>query len=169
VDKVLSESLKELATVLNNNNVEYMLVGGIAVSYYAKPRPSTNMPPGIDYDVDIWYSATIGNFINLTIAIAQLHPELKEDLDKIIFDPQKVFLKFSIKNIHFDFVPELSAFSYKDFNKCFQSKTLAQVDGIPFLFIGKDDLILNKKTTGREKDKHDITNLNKNSYNGFSK
>jgi len=169
VDKVLSESLKELATVLNNNNVEYMFVGGIAVSYYTKPRPSSNLPSGIDYDVDIWYSATIGNFTNLTNAIAQLHPELIEDLDKIIFNPKKVFLKFNIKNIHFDFVPEISAFSYKDFNKCFQSKTLAQVDGIPFLFIGKDDLILNKKTTGREKDKHDITNLNKHSYKGFSK
>ena len=109
MEKVLSQNLKELATVLNSNDVKYMFVGGIAVSFYAKPRPYTNMPPGIDYDVDIWYSATIGNFTNLTNAIAQLLPELKVDL------------------------------------------------------------ILNKKTTGREKDNHDITNLNKNSYNGFSK
>ncbi len=169
MDKVLLDSLKEFAYILDKNNVEYMFVGGVAVAFYATERPSSNMPKGIDYDVDIWYSATISNFTKLSKAIIEFNPELKEDIKKFIFTPTKAFLRFSIKNIQFEFLPELSAFTYKDFSKCFQDRSLYDLDGIPFSFIAKEGLILNKQTTARPKDKLDITNLNKNSYKGFSR
>jgi len=168
MDKALSEGIKNLVQALNLYKVKYMFVGGVAVGFYAKPRPSINLPNGIDYDVDIWYLATTENFISLINAIGKIRPELKTDLNKIVFDPLKTFLKFDLDNFHFDFLPELKAFDYKDFNKCYENREVAQIDKIEVSMISIDDLILNKKATGRSKDKEDIANLNKNSLKGFS-
>ncbi|MCF6359208.1 MAG: hypothetical protein L3J29_00415 [Cyclobacteriaceae bacterium] len=169
MDKTLSEGIKNLAQALNLYKVKHMFVGGVAVGFYAKPRPSTNLPKGIDYDVDIWYLATTENFVSLINAIGKIRPELKMDLNKIVFDPLKTFLKFDLDNFHFDFLPELKAFDYKDFNKCYENREVAQIDKIEVSMISIDDLILNKKATGRSKDKEDIENLNKNSLKGFSR
>lgn len=62
MDKELSDKIKLLAEALDKHNVQYMLVGGLAVGFYAKPRPSGNFPKSIDYDVDnygIWLQLII--------------------------------------------------------------------------------------------------------------
>ena len=169
MDKELSEKIKPLAKALDKYNVKYMLVGGLAVGFYSKPRPSGNLPKGIDFDVDIWYLATIENFTKLINAISEIQPELKDDLFRIVFDPHKAFLKYNVDNVHFDFLPELVAFDITDFGKCYENKEVAKVDNVPISFISKNDLILNKKATGRPKDKKDLEYLNKNSYKGFSR
>jgi hypothetical protein len=118
MDSILSEGIKNLVKVLNLHDVRYMVVGGVAVGYYAKPRVSTNLPSGIDYDIDIWYSATTKNFTNLINAIETIRPELGDDLSKIVFNPSSTFLKFNLSNFNFDFLPELAPFAHKDFNAC---------------------------------------------------
>lgn len=169
MDKALYEEIINLARILEKINVKYMFVGGVAVAYYAKPRLSTNLPKGIDYDVDIWYLANSTNFNKLSLAIKTISPDLSTDLDKIIFDPKKTFLKFNLNNFHFDFLPELSPFDYKDFNKCFVDRSIAEIDNVKISIISKEHLILNKDVTGRSKDSADLKNLNKNSYKGFSR
>jgi hypothetical protein len=106
----LAEGIKCVAKALNKHGVEYMFVGGVAISFYGNPRPSLNLPKDVEYDIDVWYQATNDNFIKLISGISDISPELKNELEKIVFDPKKTFIKFNLDKFHFDFLPELVAF-----------------------------------------------------------
>ena len=146
-----------------------MYVGGVAISYFAEPRPSINLPKDIDYDIDVWYLATNDNFIRLIQAISSVSPDLKGELESIVFDPQRTFIKFHKDIFHFDFLPELIAFYRKDFKRCFSNKETEVIDGVSINVISKKDLILDKSKLGRDKDLADIEILKKNSYKGFKR
>lgn len=169
MEKDLAEGIKNLSQALSKHEVEYMLVGGVAISFYGSPRPSSNLPKDIDYDIDVWYLATNENFNKLTKSISEISPELKDELDKIVFDPKKTFIKFNLDEFHFDFLPELVAFHQKDFKRCYSKKEMGEIEGVQINIISKEDLLLDKEKLGRDQDLTDIENLKKNSYKGFSR
>lgn len=167
--KDLAEGIKRVAQALSKHDVEYMFVGGVAISFYGNPRASTNLPKDVTYDIDVWYQATNNNFIKLIGGISEISPELKNELNKIVFDPKKTFIKFSLDEFHFDFLPELVAFYHKDFKRCFTNREVEEIDGVKFNVISKNDLRLDKEKLARDKDLADLENLKKNSYKGFAK
>jgi predicted nucleotidyltransferase len=167
MEKDLAQGVKRVAQALNKHQVEYLFVGGVAIGIHGSPRPSVNLPKDILYDIDVWYGATNENFSRLIKGIAEISPELNDELNKIIFDPKKTFIKFSIDKFHYDFLPELVAFYHKDFKGCFEQREVAQIDGVAVNVISKNDLIKDKEKLARDKDKADIENLKKNSYKGF--
>lgn len=169
MEKDLAEGIKRVAQALNKHKADYMFVGGVAISFYGNPRPSTNLPKNVEYDIDVWYQATNDNFIKLIHGISEISPELKNELNKIVFDPKKTFIKFSLEEFHFDFLPELVAFYHKDFKRCFANREVGEIDGVQFNVISKNDLLLDKEKLARDKDLADLENLKKNSYKGFSK
>ncbi|RED94314.1 hypothetical protein [Marinoscillum furvescens] len=169
MEKELSDQVKELSLSLNNHEVAYLFVGGVAISYYGEPRPSANLPKEVVYDIDVWYLATNENFIKLIRAISDISPELKDDLARIVFDPMKTFIKFHKEAFHFDFLPVLVAFYLKDFDRCYQDKELGEIDGVQIPILSRKDLLLDKERLSRDKDLADIENLKKNSYRGFSR
>ncbi|WP_424964406.1 nucleotidyltransferase [Ekhidna sp.] len=167
MEKDLANGIKNLSNSLNKHEVKYMFVGGVAISFYGSARPSSNLPRDIDYDIDVWYLATNENFVKLTKSIAEISPELEDELKKIIFDPKKTFIKFNKEGFNFDFLPNLVAFYQKDFQKCYQKREIGEIDGVQINIISKEDLLLDKEKLGRDKDLADIENLKKNSYKGF--
>jgi predicted nucleotidyltransferase len=169
MEKDLAEGIKRVAEALNKHDVEYMFVGGVAISFYGNPRPSSNLPKGVEYDIDVWYQASNDNFIKLIRGITEISPELKNELNEIVFNPKKTFIKFSLDEFHFDFLPELVAFYHKDFKKCFTSKVVGEIDGVKFNVISKNDLLQDKERLARDKDLADLENLKKNSYKGFTR
>lgn len=169
MEKALSEQVKEFSQSLNNHDVAYLFVGGVAIGYFGEPRPSVNLPKDVDYDIDVWYLATNENFIKLIRAISDISPELKEDLERIVFDPKKTFIKFHKEEFHFDFLPELVAFYRKDFDRCYRNKEIGEIDGVQIPILSKKDLLLDKESLARGKDLADIVNLKKYSYRGFSR
>jgi predicted nucleotidyltransferase len=167
MEKDLVQGVKRVAQALNKHQVEYLFVGGVAIGIHGSPRPSANLPKDIEYDIDVWYRATNENFANLMEAIAEISPELKRELNEIIFDPKKTFIKFSLDKFQFDFLPELAAFYHRDFKTCFAQRDVAEIEGVEVNVISKNDLIRDKEKLARDKDKADIENLKKNSYKGL--
>lgn len=159
MEKELSDQVKELSQSLNNHDVAYLFVGGVAISYFGEPRPSANLPKEVDYDIDVWYLATNENFIKLIRAISDISPELKDDLERIVFDPKKTFIKFHKEVFYFDFLPELVAFYRKDFDRCYRNKEIGEIDGVQIPVISKKDLLVDKEKLARDKDLADIENL----------
>lgn len=60
---MLHEDFKELLILLENNEVEYLLVGGYAVSYYGYPRYTG--------DMDIWFNSNYENALKLIKVLNQ--------------------------------------------------------------------------------------------------
>jgi predicted nucleotidyltransferase len=152
--------LARVCFVLNSHQVEYMIVGGAAVSHYGFNRPSGighyKSHPAVD--LDFWYNPTIENFEKILNALDELSVDTT-DLRKVIFDNRRTFLKIPHADFHTDFLPRMEGLgSYR------KSKTRAEkvsIEGVIVQVIAFDDLIANKRSVNRKSDKSDIEELRK--------
>ena len=138
---------EEFFEVLNTNNVDYLVVGGYAFAIHAKPR--------FTEDLDIFISRDPKNAERLLRAIADfgfadagIGVHDFTDPDQIIqlgYPPFRIDIMTSISGVTFDEARKNGVESSYGKQKVF--------------FIGKADLIKNKKAVGRKKDLADLDEL----------
>lgn len=164
----LKPYLLKVCKILNAHKVDYMIVGGAAVSHYGFNRPSGlgQYRAELVVDLDFWYNPTIENFEKLLNALDALNVDTSE-LRKVVFDNRRTFLKIPHENFHTDFLPTLSGL--KSFRESKGKAEKVILDRVPLLVISLDDLILNKREINREIDKSDIEGLSKVLKKGTSK
>ena len=98
VKLMISEEIKQylikVCTILNSHNVQYMVVGGAAVSHYGFNRPSGigQSRSELKADLDFWYNPTVENYQNLVHALEELEIDTS-DLKNLVFDRTHTFLK----------------------------------------------------------------------------
>lgn len=152
-------TLQTVTTALNKYQVDYMLVGGTAVAFYGYQRISGisfQENPEIKIDHDFWYNPTNENFINLLKALENLNIDVS-DLEKIVFDPEKTYLKIPHNTFHTDFLPQMKGLpSYRD---CKKKCERMMLDDNELYIISKEDLLINKKAVNRDIDKRDFDSL----------
>ncbi|HMI68106.1 MAG TPA: hypothetical protein VK517_18820 [Cyclobacteriaceae bacterium] len=156
----IRETLNKVCKALSNHNVDYLVVGGAAVSYYGHKRPSAiiKSKPELKVDLDFWYNPTVSNFYNLLNALDDLAVDTA-DLRKIVFNPNRTFLKIPHEAFHTDFLPVMKGLSsYRESKKRSEK---VQIDGNELYIIGYDDLVLNKRSVNRQIDKIDLDELGK--------
>ncbi|MBF0216405.1 MAG: nucleotidyltransferase [Candidatus Omnitrophica bacterium] len=143
----LPKDFKELLQLLNSKGIEYLVVGGYAVALYGYPRATG--------DMDIWVAISKENASKIVEVLKEFGfdmPELKEEL-----------FMASGKNIRMGTPPLrieiLTSIDGVEFSDCLKRKKNVNIDDLEISFISFDDLILNKKATGRYKDLADIDNL----------
>lgn len=154
----IREILQKVCSKLNQNKVDYILVGGTAVGYHGYKRISgaTFHKPELKTDLDFWYKPVTENFINLIRALKELGIDDKS-LDSIVFDPQKTFLKIPHTVFHTDFLPIMAGLD--SFDECKRNAIQEFVDNNPIWILSYNDLIKNKLAVGRPIDKDDLSNL----------
>jgi hypothetical protein len=158
ISNEIRNDLRAVCTVLNKHHVDCMLVGGTAVGFYGYQRISgiSTFKPEIKTDLDFWYNPTIENFIAILKSLGELKVDTIE-LEKIIFDPYRTYLKIPMKNFHLDFLPQMKGLStYLNSKKNARKEIL---DGNDILVISLSDLIHNKKSLDRGIDKDDLDYL----------
>ncbi len=157
-DEIVTQQMAVVCNVLTKHEVDFMIVGGFAVSVYGYRRPSTIslLKPEIKADFDFWYKPSLHNFQKLLNALKELKVDTT-DLKKIVFDPQRTFLKIPHKGFHTDFLPSISGVG--TFSEVKKNSTLAEIDGSTFPVIGYNDLILSKLAINRKVDQEDIQAL----------
>ena len=158
ISNEVRDSLKEVSGVLIKNNVDCLLVGGTAVGFYGYQRISgiSVLTQEVKSDLDFWYNPTTENFFNIVKALRELKIDTVE-LDKIIFDPLKTYLKISFEKFHLDFLPQMRGLTSYSSSKKNARKEI--VDGNELFIIGLSDLIANKIAIGRDIDKDDLNYL----------
>jgi predicted nucleotidyltransferase len=156
----LKPYLLAVCKILNANKVDYMIVGGAAVSHYGFNRPSGigQYHSALVVDLDFWYNPTIGNFEKILNALDELSVDTSE-LRKIVFDGKRTFLKIPHDNFHTDFLPQMAGL--KSFRESARNADKVAIDGVSVPVISLDDLIVNKREVNRAIDHADIDELNK--------
>lgn len=156
----LKPYLLAVCKILNAHEVDYMIVGGAAVSHYGFNRPSGigQYHAQLVVDLDFWYNPTIENFEKILNALDELSVDTSE-LRKIVFDGKRTFLKIPHENFHTDFLPQMSGL--KSFRESARNADKITIDGVPLSIISLDDLMLNKREVNRAIDHSDIDQLNK--------
>lgn len=139
---------EEFITLLNNAQVEYVVIGGVALVAHGSARAT--------FDLDICYKRTKGNVEMLCRALAPYHPRLRgapRDLP-FRFDAKTVMagLNFTLATDlgDFDLLAEVAGLG--SYDAVYKSSQLKKVENITCRVLSLDGLYRAKKAAGRDKD-----------------
>ncbi|HAG83052.1 MAG TPA: hypothetical protein DCL61_18290 [Cyanobacteria bacterium UBA12227] len=145
---MLNQDFKEFIEFLNKYKVRYLVIGGYAVALHGHPRYTK--------DLDIWIEMEPKNAQRLIDALTEfgfgsigLAPEDFLTPDQVIqlgYPPNRIDLVTTPDGV--------------DFETCYSSKVVIEIDNIQVNFIDLENLKINKKASGRLQDLADLENLN---------
>ena len=128
----------------NKAGVDYILVGGWAVNMYGYIRATV--------DLDVWILADADNAKKVYSAVAEFGVPVSEMKPEEFAEYGMIF-QIGVAPCRVDIISKISGVSYADAVTRAVPKT---IDGIPVRIISLDDLIANKKASGRAKDLADV-------------
>jgi len=138
---------EELLKLLEENNVAYMIVGGYAVAFHGYPR--------FTKDIDIFFQCTRKNIDKLKNALSSFGFS-KDSLPDQIFTEEGNIIKFGIEPVRIDLLNKIDGVLFENI----KSRTIRGRYGeVTVSFISKEDLITNKKASGRAQDIADLEKL----------
>ncbi|PIQ21450.1 MAG: hypothetical protein COW65_09000 [Cytophagales bacterium CG18_big_fil_WC_8_21_14_2_50_42_9] len=143
----IDKDYKEFLLLLNQNNVEYLVVGGYAVAFHGYPRYTG--------DMDIWINSTKENAEQLIKAIDKFGFDAKP-LKGHDFEQEVIAFHLGTPPIRIDIMNRIAGVK---FSECYSRKNELEIEGMLINYIAYQDLITNKKASGRHKDLSDIENL----------
>lgn len=143
----LHQDYKELLQLLNENQVEYVIVGGYAMAFYGVPRTTK--------DIDILINPSVANIKRIIKVLDQFgfsSLELtEEELTK-----RYAIIQLGYAPVRIDIVNEIDGVETETVIK---NSTTGKFGNIEVPFIGRDELIKNKKASGRARDIADLEDL----------
>ncbi len=145
----IEKDFKEFIELLNKNKAKYLVVGGFAFAYHAKPR--------FTKDIDVFVEVSEENSIRIIDTLSQFGFG-KMDLDKKDFLEPNQIIQFGNPPMRIDIITSISGI---DFKIAWENRVEGKYGDIPCFFISKDDLIKNKKASGRRQDLADVSVLEK--------
>lgn len=146
---MLNSDYKDMLQVLLDNNVKFLLVGAYAMGAHGYPRATG--------DIDIWVEPTAENspkvYRSMKAFGAPLH-----DIDKSTFATPSVVFQIGVAPRRIDIITTLSGIEFDD---AYQQRQIIEMEGMNIPILSFDDLIRNKRATGRDKDRLDADRLEK--------
>ncbi len=154
-----STSLRHICHVLNENAVEYMVIGDTAVAFYGYYRPSTDLAGKViaKPDFDLWYNPTYENYYHLLDAIEQLGKDVSAHREEQQPDPRNAFFKLSFDAYTLDLLPRIK--SPLPFWSSFKRRAFFESEGVHISFLSLEDLIRDKEIDPRPQDLDDSQQL----------
>ena len=146
--KQLPADFKDFIQCLNLNKVKYLLVGGWAVGLYGHPRATK--------DIDFLIFIDDNNLKNIEKAFIDFGAP---PIDIEYLREKGNVVRFGSSPIKIDIINEADGINIKD---CYPRKEMITVENIKIPVISKADLIINKKSTGRQSDLGDVEKLQQN-------
>lgn len=136
----------------NENNVRYIIIGGLAVNIYGYTRNTG--------DIDILIDDTPENRKNLRIAFKEIGLGDFESLETMQFVPG--WTTFTIAyGLKLDVMTSIKGLETDNFSHLLENATIVLLKETPIYFLDYESLIKAKKATNRPKDQLDIEELKK--------
>ena len=138
----LIRDFKEFIQLLDAHDVKYLVVGGAAVNALGFVRMTE--------DIDFWLQRSSDNAEKTLAALRDFGFDefSKEDL----LDPKAV-LMLGRPPHRIDLLTWISA---REFDDCYPRRTYGVLGGVRIPLIAVEDLLINKRASGRPKDQADI-------------
>jgi predicted nucleotidyltransferase len=140
---------KELLRTFNEEQAEYLIVGGYAVMKYTEPR--------FTKDLDIWVRNSPANAAKVYRALVQFGAPLqKDELNPADFASDDMTYQIGVEPVRIDILTHISGVRFAD---AWQNKVASTFFGVPVHFISLGDLIVNKRAAGRRGDEEQLEHL----------
>jgi len=145
----IGQDFKEFIELLNKHKVDYLVVGGYAVSLYGYPRYTG--------DIDFWIKPNKLNASKIISALIDFgFGTLDVNIDDFNIEDNVVQLGYPPNRI--DIITSVSGLSFDD---CWSKREIIISENINVNYISLHHLRINKQITGRDKDLLDLKNLPK--------
>ncbi len=145
----VENDFKEFIELLNKNHVKYLVVGGFAIAFHAIPRYTKDIDvlvePGTENSKKI--ISVLEQFGFGNIGLSEDSFRQANQIIQLGYPPLRIDLLTSITGVMFE--------------TAWENRENGTYGDVPCYFISKEDLIKNKKATGRKQDKADIESLRK--------
>jgi hypothetical protein len=143
----IQPDFEELLRLLEEHDVDYMIVGGYAVAFHGYPR--------FTKDIDIFFSPDAENVARVRDALAAFGFPRDSLSDELLLDPKNI-VTFGVTPVRVDFMGAIDGVSYETARA---NRVRGKYGSVEVFFIGRLDLIKNKLSTPRLRDKGDAEEL----------
>jgi hypothetical protein len=143
----VNRDFAEMLSALSEAGAEYLLVGAHALAVHGFPRATG--------DLDLWIRPSPENALRVMAALrrfgAPLHDLTAQDLEQpgMVYQPGLPPRRIDL----------LTAISGVTFEEAWAARTATVVEGLTLQVLGREELLRNKRATGRPKDLEDVANL----------
>ena len=143
----LHRDLRQSIECLNSNKVEYLIVGALAVSWHGFTRYSA--------DIDFLVRPSDQNARLVVQSIKEFGLGSLGITPKDFMVPNQV-VQLGHEPNRIDILTSITGVSFED---AWSTRTPGDLDELPVDFIGREALLQNKESTGRNKDRIDAGEL----------
>jgi len=146
---MLNEDYKEMLSILSEEKVRYLVIGAFALSTYGYPRATG--------DIDIWIDADEENSGRIFKSLIRFGAPMGH-ITQDDFKTKGIIFQIGVAPRRIDITTIIDGV---DFDNAYPKRKEVNIDNILIPVISLDDLILNKQSTGRDKDLLDVKMLKK--------
>jgi len=144
---LINRDFLEFIKLLNTHKVKHVIVGAYVRAFYGRPRYTG--------DIDILIEPDESNALKMVKVLDDFgFGSLGLKVDDFTAPGQTIQLGQEPRRIDI-----LTSISGVDFKTAWDNRQITEIDGIKAAFLGKDEYIKNKKSTGRTKDLADIEEI----------
>lgn len=143
----MNSDFKELLTILNDCQVKFLVVGGYAFIHYAEPR--------FTKDIDLWIEPSMENAMRLREALVKFGGWV-EGMTLEHFTTERTMFQIGLPPCRVDFLTSLPGL---EFGPAYAARKTADLEGLAVPIVSLQDLIIAKRTSGREQDLRDVAGL----------
>lgn len=145
------QDFEEFISLLNKHKVEYLIVGGYAVTFHSRPR--------FTEDIDVWVNRTKKNSKRVFKALEEFGFG-NIDIKPEDFTKEGLILQLGYRPVRIDILTSIEGVK---FSEAYKSKRTDLFYGrVNANYINLELLFKNKKTVNRKKDKEAIEWINDN-------
>ena len=141
------KDFEDFIILCNKYELEYLVIGGFAVSIHGYPRTTKDLDVCINKTKE--NAAKVINILN-DFGFSSLGFEIED------FLKEGIIAQLGYPPIRIDILNDLNGI---DFNEAFKNKRVVNMNGVPTNFIGFGELIINKERAGRDQDLLDVKKL----------
>lgn len=146
---IFQDDFRDFLNALNEQGVEYILVGGFSVIIHGYSRTTG--------DMDIWVRKTKENYIKLEKAFYQFGMPVFDMTEfNFLHHPEWNVFSYGKSPVAIDIMTEVKGL---DFDQAFNQSKIYDDGGLNVRTLHKNDLIDAKQASKRSKDLDDLENL----------
>ena len=147
---MLNEDYKDILQLFADSEVNYLVVGAYALGAYGLPRATG--------DIDLWVLADNDNSRKIYNCLSKFGSPMGQ-INELTFAEQGVIFQIGLAPRRIDIITKIDGV---DFKQAYSRRKKITIEGIEVFFISREDLLINKQATGREKDRLDVEQLRQN-------
>jgi hypothetical protein len=143
----LPQDFREFLKLFEDEEVEYLLIGGYAVGCHGYPRATA--------DLDVWVKVSQENAARIVKAVRQFGMDVPGLSAEVFLEINKV-IRMGVPPVRIEMHTGISGV---EFSACYARRQRVDFGGLEVNLIAFDDLKTNKRASGRLRDLEDLDHL----------